>query len=130
MWTEGAHVVFLLLLAVIFHQVIQSTLQYGKKLRRLRQTCTTAFEDLRAKRTPENDDEFIVLLREKESRNMVFCNNCETNEKELKRIMNDPQSKEEVVSFKHLPDAENMAHIIGVYKDSDETYECMACVHT
>ena len=129
MWTEGAHIVFLLLLAVIFHRVIQSTLQYGKRLRRLRQTCAAAFEDLSAEKTPESD-EFIVLVREKESKNMVFRNNCERNEKELKRIMNDPQLKNEVVSFKHIPDAENMSHIIGVYKDSDETYECMACMHT
>tara|TARA_B110001450_G_scaffold255393_1_gene282831 strand:+ start:180 stop:569 length:390 start_codon:yes stop_codon:yes gene_type:complete len=129
MWTEGAHIVFLLLIAVIFHKVIQSTLLYGKRLRRLRQTCTTAFEELNAKRTPEND-EFIVLVREKEGKNMVYRNNCETNEKELKRIMNDPQLKDEVVSFKHIPDAENMSHIIGVYKDSDAIYECMACMHT
>ena len=129
MWTEGAHIVFLLLLAVIFHRVIQSTLMYGKRLRRLRQTCATAFENLNTKGTPEND-EFIVLVREKEGKKMVFQNNCETNEKELKRIMNDPQLKDEVVSFKHIPDAENMSHIIGVYKESDEIYECMACMHT
>lgn len=129
MWANGAHIVFLLLLAVIFRRVINSTLVYGKKLRRLRQSCSAAFDTLNASSTPK-EEEFIILIREKESQNIVYRNNCGANERELMRIMADPQMKERVVSFKHIPDAENMSHIIGVYKDNDKTYECMACMHT
>lgn len=129
MWRDRAHLVFLLLLAVIFHRVIGASLRYGQTLRRLRQTCAATCDDLKANRDPDND-EFVVLVRDRESKDIVHRNNCDANEKEIMRIMNDPQTKDQVVSFKHIPDAENMSHIVGVFKEGDDKYDCIAVMQT
>tara|TARA_B110000046_G_scaffold179477_1_gene208781 strand:- start:1992 stop:2381 length:390 start_codon:yes stop_codon:yes gene_type:complete len=129
MWSHAAHLVFLLLMAIIYHRIIRSTLHYGRRLRKLRQTCEATIGKLEACETPDDDD-IIVVVREKDTQRTVYMNNCSTNEKELLRIMNDSQVREQVVVFKHIPDAEHMSHIIGVYKDANKKYECLACIHT
>lgn len=129
MWSVGAQIVFLLLMTIIYHRIIQATLSYGQKLRNLRLTCGLAMQQLEKGETPPDDDS-ILMVREKDTQKIVYEHNCASNQKELLRIMGDTHVKSETVIFKHIPDAENMSHIIGVYKDSNAKYECIACIDT
>ena len=67
MWTDTLHVGFLIVMIIVYHAVIRSSLHYGKRLRTLRQTCSTALERLHGGSTPEDND-LIVIVRNKQNK--------------------------------------------------------------
>ncbi len=121
--------IFLLVIVLVFNKVLQNSLDFGKKLRRLRDTCGNVAADLEQDKTPESDD-IIVMVRNKDTGDIVYERHCDTDKKEIKRLMNDNDLREQVITFKHLPEAENLSHIIGIFKESSETYDCIACIST
>ena len=129
MWQDGAHAIFLLVIVLVFNKVLQNSLDFGKKLRRLRDTCGNVADDLKEDKTPDPDD-IVVMVRNKATGDIIYERHCDADKKEINRLMNDNDLREQVITFKHLPEAENLSHIVGIFKESSETYDCIACIST
>lgn len=127
MWTETAYGLFVCLAIVLYHRLVKCTLQYGRQLRELRNTCCDVVKTLR-QGDPVKANSFIILVRKIDDGSVVYTNKCGSNERELIRFLADKSFPEHVLKVLNMPDANSLSHTIMVYKASDDVHECLACM--
>jgi hypothetical protein len=129
MWNEWAHVMFLLVIVVVYDRLLRFTLWYGKRLRGLRNSCADTMQSITNGSAPRRS-EFTIVVRERGTNAVTYSSRCGVNENELLRILGDDHIPSKILKFMNIPDAHHMSHTVGVYKDSIEKYECVSCMHT
>ena len=129
MWNEWAHVMFLVVVVVIYDRLLRFTLRYGKRLRGLRNSCADVMQDISRGNAPR-PSEYMVLVRKQGTDVVAYTSRCGVNERELLRILGDKGVPHQILKFINIPDAHHLSHTVGTYKDSDEKYECVSCMRT
>ena len=122
-----AHIIFLIVMCVVFIRIASSTRNYGLKLRDLRRRCRHIIDDYKTNGVfPQSDDLYVVI--ENNTQKVLYTSNTNYDYEEFIRLMSSSESGK--LSFQHAPDLHDTSHIIATYKDTVNDMTCLTFMNT